>query len=131
MADLLVRIEMEPALTARFLRSAVPGDRQGLQPAIGELDQILLKRVQAKRVFDLENGKLAVRAVSFDQELLALAKEARTHAVVVEGCTGEIAQHRRLGCVIHRVLVLRTVPQLALRSVAPCTRLGADKFGGR
>ena len=75
--DLLVRIKMEPALTARFLRSAVPGDRQGLQSAIGELDQILLEWIDAKRVLDLESGELSVGAVRFDLKLSVVTEEAR------------------------------------------------------
>jgi hypothetical protein len=77
------------------------------QPA-GELDQVLLKRIEAKSVFDLENGELTVvRAVSLDQEFVAFAKEARAHAVIVECRIGEIAEDGLFGRVIHRMFVLR------------------------
>jgi hypothetical protein len=65
-ADVLVRIEMEPALAALVRRPAVPGERQRLQPSVGKLDQILLQRIDAERVFDLEGGELPVGAVGFD-----------------------------------------------------------------
>src|SRR5262245_18476288 len=58
--DILLRIEMEPALAARLTRTRVPGDRQRLQAAARQLDQILLQRPDAKRVLDLEVGELAV-----------------------------------------------------------------------
>ena len=92
--DLLVRIEMEPALAAFVLRPAVPGDRQRLQPAVGKLDQILLQRIDAERVLHLERGKLAVGPVGLDQKLAVLAEEAGAHAVIVETRVGEIAEHR-------------------------------------
>ena len=74
-ADLLVRIEVEPALAALVLRPAVPGDRERLQPAVGKFDQILLQRIEAERVFDLERGELAVRPVGLDEELAVRRKK--------------------------------------------------------
>ena len=110
--DLLVRIEMEPALAAFVLGPAVPGDRQRLQPAVGEFDEILLQRVDTERVLDLEGGELAVRPVGLDEKLSVLAEEARTHAVIVEARVVEIAEHRLVGRVLHREVVLRGAPLL-------------------
>src|SRR5262249_19473403 len=73
--DLLVRIEMEPALAGLIFRPAVPGDRQRLQAPVRKLDQILLQRVNAESVLDLEHAELAVRPVRFDEELSFLAEE--------------------------------------------------------
>ena len=128
--DLLVGIEVEPALTACLLRSAIPRDRQGLQSAIGEFDQVLLKRIEPECVLDLESGELAVGAVGLDQKFVVLAKEARAHTVVVEGHIGEIAQNRLLGRMSHRVLVLRGLPQRGLRLVATGAGFAADERGG-
>ena len=129
--DLLVGIEVEPALAARFLRPAVPGDRQRLQAAVRKLDQVLLERIEAKRVLDLERGELAVGSVGFDQKLAVLAKEARAHAVVVEGHIGEIAEHRLLGRVIHGMLVLRAVAtDSACAWWQPAQAVAADEGGG-
>ena len=114
MLDLLVGVEMKPALAALLLRAAVPGDRQRLQPAVGKLDQILLQRIEAEGVFDLERGELAVGPVGLDQELAVLAKEARVHAVIVEARIVEIAKHGLVGRMVHRVLVLRAAPQRCL-----------------
>ena len=84
MANGLVRIEVEPALPAFVGRPAVPGDRQRLQAAVRKLDQVLLQRIEAEGVLHLEDGQLAVRAVGLDEKLSVLAKEARTHARMVE-----------------------------------------------
>ena len=40
--DLLVRVEMEPAVTSLLFRPAVPGDRKRLNASIWKLDQVLL-----------------------------------------------------------------------------------------
>ena len=127
--DLLVRIEMKPALAAFVLRPAVPGDRQRLQPAVRELDEILLQRIDAECVLHLERGELAVGTVGLDQELPVLAEEARTHAVIIEARIGEIAEHRFLGGVLHRVLVLGAAPQVRFGAVAAGAGLAADERG--
>src|ERR1700756_1560590 len=61
--DLVIGIKMKPALTSPAFRSAVPGDGKRLYPAIRKFDEILLKRIDAEGVFDLESRELAVRAV--------------------------------------------------------------------
>ena len=111
-ADLLVRIEVEPALAALVLRPAVPGDRQRLQPAVGKCDQVLLKRIDPERVFDFELGELAVRAVGLDQELAVAAEEARLDAVMLESRVGEIAEDGFVRRMVHRELMMRAVPEL-------------------
>ena len=127
MLDLLIWVEVEPVLATLLLRSAIPGERQRLQPSIGEFDQVLLQRIDAERVFHLERGKLAVGAVGLDQKLPVLAKKARLHPVIVKGCIGEVTQDRFIGCVVHRVLVLRSAPQVSFRPVAARTCFAADK----
>src|SRR5262245_51303579 len=58
--DALVRIEVKPALPARLARARIPDDRQRLEPAAGQLDQVLLEWSQPEGVLDLEVGQLAV-----------------------------------------------------------------------
>src|SRR5262249_1628144 len=48
--DLLVRVEMEPALAALLFRARVPGDRERLQAAVGKFDEILLQRIDPEGV---------------------------------------------------------------------------------
>ncbi|MOA04097.1 hypothetical protein D3C78_1236320 [compost metagenome] len=75
-ADLLFRIEMEPALSALIRRPAVPGDGQGLQTAVRKLHQILLQGFDAEGVADAELGQLAVGAVGKDEEAPIATVEA-------------------------------------------------------
>ena len=131
MPDLLVRIEVEPALAALVLRPAVPGERQRLQAAVGELDQILLQRIDPERVFDFERGELAVGAVGLDQEFSVLAEEAGMHAVIIEARIVEIAEHRLVGGMLHGKLVLRAAPKLRFGAVAAGAGLAADEGGRR
>ena len=74
--DLLVRIEMEPALAAFVLRPAVPGKRESLHAAIGKLNEVLLQRIETEGVFHFKDGKFAVRAVGLDEKFSILAEEA-------------------------------------------------------
>jgi hypothetical protein len=105
-ANVLVRVQMEPALPARLLWAAVPGNRQSLQTTVGKLDQILLQRLNAEGVFDLECGELAVGAVGLDQEFPVLAEKAGKCAVMIEACAIEVAGHRLVGRMLHGELVM-------------------------
>src|SRR6202048_4500512 len=125
--DLLIRIKMKPALAAFFLRAAVPRDRQGLPAAVREVDQILLQRIDAEGVFHLEGGELSVRAVGLDKKFAALAEEPGAYVVIIEARVVEIAEHRRIVRVLHRVLVLGRTPQLRLLVVAARARLASDE----
>src|SRR6516165_8282132 len=108
--DLLVRMEMEPPLSALFLTAAIPGDRQRLQPTVREFDVILLQRVDAEGVLHFERGQLAVRPVGFHEEFPVSAEKARTYTVVVEAGVVKIAQYRLVAGVVHRMLMLRSAP---------------------
>ena len=75
---------MEPALPALILGPRIPGDAERLQPAVREGDQILLQRIDAEGVADLEVVELAVRPVGGDEELAVAPEEARGHAAWVK-----------------------------------------------
>jgi hypothetical protein len=74
--ELPVGVEVKPALPALILGPRIPGDAERLHPAVREGDQILLERVDAERVADLECAELAVRPVGDDEELAVAPEEA-------------------------------------------------------
>src|SRR5262245_41448470 len=125
--DLLIRVEVKPALAALSLRPAVPGDRQRLQPAVGKLNQILLERIDAEGVFDLEGAGRSVRPIRLDEEFAAFAEEARVHIVIVETRVGKIAKNGLLVGMGHRLAMLRAAPESCFRSVTAGTGLAAHK----
>src|SRR5439155_24263117 len=129
MVDVLVGIQMKPAPAARLLRSRVPGDRERLHPAVRERDEVLLQRVDAEGVLDLEVGEGAVRAVGAYEEAVVPAEEGRGHAVVRDGRVVEVAEHGRRGGRLHRVRVLGVLPGLGLRAMAGDARVVADELG--
>ena len=106
-----------------------------LQPAAGELDQVLLQRRDAERVLDLVVGELAVGPVGADEELAVAPGEGRRHAGVLEGAVGEVAEHGALARLLHRARVLRAAPRFGFLFVTARARLAADEFefrlGGR
>ena len=116
--DVLIGIEMEPALAAFALGARVPGKRQRLDAPVGKLDEILLQGIKPEGVFHLEGAKLAVGAVGLDHELVAVAEEARVHAEIIEARIVEVAEHALLGGMRHGVRVLRAVPLRCFAAVA-------------
>jgi hypothetical protein len=83
-ANLFFWVEVEPVLAAFIFGSTIPGDRQRLQSAIRKFDQILLQRIDAERILDLEDTKPSVRSVGLDEEFSLPTKEARVDAIVIE-----------------------------------------------
>ncbi len=116
--DVLAGIEVEPALAALRLRARIPRNAQGLQAPAGQLDQVLLQRAHAERVFDLVIGELAVRPVRVDEEFAVAAREGRRRSGVGEFRIGEVAQHRLPVGELHREVVVGAFPRRVLPGMA-------------
>ena len=125
--DALAGMEMKPALAVLALRAGVPGDRERLQAALRQLDEILLKRLDAEGVLHLEVGELAVRPVGADEVLAVALEEARRHAGVVEARVVEVAEHGSVVRGGHRGAVLRPTPLRVLGGVARRAGARADE----
>ena len=106
----LVRVQVEPTLSALRAGSRVPGDAERLDAAVRELDQVLLQGRRAERVTDLEIGELPVRAVGVDEVLPAAPEERRGHTRVSELRVGEVSEHARLARLLHGEVVMRALP---------------------
>ena len=104
--DLLIGVEMNPALPPFILRSGIPRDGQSLDASVRKFDQILLKRVDAESVFYLKDGELPVGPIGFDKKFSVLAEKARAYAVIFKTRIVEIAQHGFIRCMSHCTLVL-------------------------
>ena len=125
--DLLVGIEVKPALAALAFRPAVPRNRQRLHAPVWKLDQILLQRIDAERVFDFECGEPAVRPIGLDVKSCIFPEEARPNPVIIEARIIEIAQHGFLRGMLHGKGVLGRAPQLRLRLMTSGAALAADE----
>src|SRR5262249_17490141 len=102
-----------------------------LYAAVREFDQILLEGIDAEGVFDLESRKLAVGAVSLDEELVVFPEKAGMDAEMVEPFICEIAEARSVRGVLHGVLVRGFLPQRCFGLMAPSASFAADQGGGR
>lgn len=108
--DLVVRVKMEPAPASLRRRPAVPRDRECLDPAIREFDQVLLQRLDAEGEFDLEVPEFPVGAVGVHEVLAVALKEGRLDARIAETGVREIAQDRIGSRVLHGACVVRVLP---------------------
>ena len=73
--DLLVRVQVIPALPALGGGARIPGDAQGLQPTARQRQQVLLQRIYTEHIGDFEVLQLAVLPVRVDHEFVTLAKK--------------------------------------------------------
>ena len=105
MGDVIVRVKMKPPAAV-----GVPGDRQTLQPPPADVDQILLERLDTKRVLDLEVGHRAAGAVGIYNELAAGAEKPRSNAKVGKSRVVEVADDRPFRGHPHRQVVMRALP---------------------
>ena len=86
---------------------------QRLEPAIGKRDQVLLQRIDADRVGDLEFT--ALRAFAARSAVLA-ALELPRHRAVAEHRARELSEHRVRGSLLHRARVLGILSECAATS---------------
>ena len=127
--DLLIGVEMNPALPAFILRPGIPLDRQSLDASVGKFDQILLKLVDAERVFHLKDGQLPVGPIGFDQEFPVLAEKALSYVVVFNTVLVKIAQHGFIRGMTHFRFVLLGPPQVRFGLMTAGAGFAADERG--
>src|SRR5690606_24199731 len=80
-AYVLVGIKIEPPRPAFIARPRVPRDRQGLETTAADVEEILLKRLDAEDVRHPELAGRAVRPFGADEERAVPHEEARLYAV--------------------------------------------------
>ena len=100
--QLLIGVEVEPALTALLLRAAIPRNPERLEAPAGHSNQVLLQRINTERIRDLVIMQRAVGAVRAHHELVARARERGDDAEVIELRIGEIAKDRGRRGGLHR-----------------------------
>jgi len=125
-----VRVEMEPPLASLGARARVPREAQRLDPTVGEGHQILLERVDAERVGNLELTGLPVGALGADEVLPVAAEEGRRDTPVRDAGLVE-APEDRVGCGgLHRAGMVRTAKRVRFLRVA-AGALGGTHEGRR
>lgn len=129
MDDPLVQVEVEPALSTRLPRPAVPGDAQRLVAPPGKRDEVLLERCHAKAIGHFVLVEHAVRPIRAHEELAVAPKERRGDVAVGERRVLEIPEHGPLVRDLHGQVVMRAVPELILLAVACAAGRTADKGG--
>ena len=125
----LVRIEVEPPLSAFIGRTRIPGNVEDLEAAVGKLGEVLLERLDPERVCDLVLGEHTVRAVR-PHPIDAVADEELTgDSVVGELRVVEIAADRGRTRDGHRQVMVRAPPEFGFVHVARGAEFAADIVG--
>ena len=128
--DLLVRVQVIPALPALGGGARIPGDTQGLQPTAGQRQQVLLQRIYTEHIGDFEVLQLAILAVRVDHEFVTLAKEACGDAVVGKAGVVEVSQHGVGVRQLHGEVVMGAAPLRVFLGVAVLAGSGAGEGVG-
>ena len=103
--DLFIGVEVKPAFPL-----GVPGNGQALQPATGELDQVLLQGFDTKGILDLEVAQPPICALRTNEELAVLFVEARLDTEVGEGSIVKISQDGLIRSDLHRPFMVGPQP---------------------
>ncbi len=126
--DVLVRIQVKPALAALVLRAGVPADVERLHAAVGKGDQVLLQRVDAEGVGDAVLVQRPVRAVGAHVVAVVFLEEGRGDGVVGEGGVVEVAEDGARVGRLHGPVMVRAAVLDGFARVARHAGLAADEL---
>src|SRR5262249_5519505 len=112
---------MEPALATRRARPRIPCDRQSLHATVRHRDEVLLQRVNAEGVANLELRWPPIAAVGPHEKLAVALDEHAPRARVVERRVREIAKYGLVGRDRHGRAMMRPIPALAFRQMTRST----------
>src|SRR4051794_12809453 len=125
--ELFIRVERKPAPAACFLWAAVPGKGRYLIAPAGKRNEILLQRIDPERIGNLVVVRFAVGAFGADDVFAVLVGKGGFKAEMRQAGTREIAEHGVLVRLLHRLVVMRATPELALGLVTADASLPADE----
>ena len=125
----LAWVKGKPALPTLLLRTAVPCNPKCLIAAARKGNQILLERIDAEGVVDFIIVQRAVRSLGPRHELVAIAGECRRHVMMGQRYVGEIAEDRGGIRLLHGKGMMRSLPALGRRHMAPGTSGCSDECG--
>jgi hypothetical protein len=124
-------MEVEPALTALAGGPRVPGDAESLQAPPGERNQVLLERLDAEGVRDLELAPLALGVRCAHEQAPIASFETEVFVPVPEGGLRGVRQYGVVVGDLHGEVVVRAAPASRLVGVAAGASLAADVGGLR
>src|SRR5262249_39738190 len=126
----LARVEVEPALPTLVPGPRVPGEAERLEAPVRKSDEVLLERIHAERVGDLEVCEVPVGTIGAHQELAVAAREGRSDAVLCGPRLVEVTEDRLLRGRLHGAIVVGAAEGLRLLRVTAGALRAADE-GGR
>jgi hypothetical protein len=128
-ADVFVRIEVIPALTAISSRTRIPGYRKCLLSSVGEIDEVLLQRPHAERMGYPQGFGASPGGFDAYHEVPVLPVKAHRFVEIPEIDAAEITENRLIARKLHCTLVIRPMPIAVFGGMAALTPGAADEFG--
>ena len=125
--DIVIGVKVIPTLAARFLSSAVPGNRQRLKPPAFQRKEVLLQRINPENVANRKTLGQTVRPLGCNPEPIGIPGECGDSAVIGEGSPIKISQHGLRSSLLHCEIVVRILPGGECCLMTGCANLGPDK----
>lgn len=125
--DLLVGLQVIPALSALVGGATIPGHIQCLQMTATDIDQVLLQGIVAKGVLDGEGAGLAACTGGRHLEGFTLPVELRFDVMKLYPDIVEVTQHGVLVGRLHCLVVVRLLPVGIFLLMTLGTEAGAHK----
>ena len=126
--DRIVRVEVQPPLSAFGFGAAVPDDVQRLVSSVLERNQVLLQGMETEGPCNFEFLQFTLPVVGLDVKLAVLAVKTAFDPSVFEGPVGEIAQYVFLVSGKHGLEMMRCLPGFPGLGMAAGALRAADKF---
>ena len=107
-ADFLIRIQVIPALAALAGGAGIPSERQDLPATVRKVGEVLLQRLYAEGVANLEIFRITIRVSGSHDVTVTITVHTAGDPIVLNLGVIKVANDRFRGSCSHRQLVMRT-----------------------
>jgi len=126
--NMLILVDMIPALSAHPGRTGVPADGEALVPSPGECNKVLLQGPDSKNIGDLVVEHLAIRSFGIYHVLSIFRIEPGSDSEMGVGDITEITQHGLCYGRVHGLVMIRSLKKIILFFMALLTALTTYVF---
>ena len=126
--DGLLRLKVQPSLSAELAGTRIPRNGQRLKTTIRPCHEVLLERIYAECVDHAQSLDGSSRLLDLDDKVFSITDESPISFEMPKGRAVELADDRLDGRFFHRPVVIRTQPSLTLPRMAVGASLHSDEL---